>query len=274
MKFNLERDIVFFDIESTGLNVMRDRILQIALIKYSKDKDEPEELEMLINPGIPIAEEAMAVHGITPDKLKNKPGFKDVAMEIFQFIGTADLGGYNSDRFDIPMLMEEFNRYGYDLEIEKRKTIDVQKIFYKMEPRTLKAALKVFCNKELTDAHDALADVRATVDVLFGQLKKYEGVDYEDGDGFVTPAPIKNDMDALADFTHDHRMVDVTNRLKYNPNGEIVFNFGKFAGQKVRDILSNDRQYYQWIIDKDFSIQVKKVIKKIMREIEIDKAAK
>ena len=272
MKFNLDRDLIFFDIESTGLNVMRDRILQIAFMKFPKDGGEPIELEMLINPGIPISEEAMNVHGITPDKLRNKPGFRDVAEQIFKFIGTADLSGYNSDRFDIPMLMEEFHRYGYDLEIEKRRTVDVQKIFYKMEPRTLKAALKHFCGKDLTDAHDAMADVRATVDVLKGQLKRYEGVDHVDGDDFVTPAPIKNDVKALSEFTHDNRMVDVTQRLKYNPEGEIVFNFGKYAGKKVRDIISNDKQYYGWIMDKDFSVQVKKAVKKIMDDIQKERA--
>ena len=213
----------------------------------------------------------MDVHGITPDKLKNKPTFKEVAEKLFKFIGTADLAGYNSDRFDIPMLMEEFNRYGYDLEIEKRRTVDVQKIFYKMEPRTLKAALKFYCQKDLEGAHDALADVRATVDVLIGQLEKYDGVDYIDGDDFRTPAPIKNNVGALSDFTHNSRMVDVTMRLKYNPQGEIVFNFGKYNGQVVRDVLKSDRQYYQWIVDKDFSVQVKKAVKKIMREIEIEK---
>ncbi len=272
MKFNLDRDLVFFDIESTGLNVMRDRILQIALIKYPKGGGEPIELEMLINPGIPITEEAMNVHGITPDMLRNKPGFRDVAEKLFRFIGTADLAGYNSDRFDIPMLMEEFHRYGYDLEIEKRRTIDIQKIFYKMEPRTLKAALKFYCEKELTDAHDALSDVRATVDVLKGQLQRYEGVDYIDGDDLVTSAPVKNDMKALSEFTRNNRMVDVTQRLKYNSDGEIVFNFGKYAGKKVRDIIANDRQYYGWIMEKDFSVQVKKTVKRIMTEIQKEKA--
>ena len=271
LQFNLERDLIFFDIESTGLNVMRDRILQIALIKFPKEGGDPVELEMLINPGIPISEEAMGVHGITPDMLRNKPTFKEVAEKLFRFIGTADLAGYNSDRFDIPMLMEEFHRYGYDLEIEKRRTIDVQKIFYKMEPRTLKAALKHYCGKELVDAHDALSDVRATVDVLKGQLNRYKDVDYVDGDNFVTPAPIKNDMKALSDFTRDHRMVDVTQRLKYNPEGEIVFNFGKYSGKKVRDIIANDRQYYAWIMEKDFSVQVKKAVKKIMQDIQREK---
>ena len=272
MKFNLDRDLIFFDIESTGLNVMRDRILQIAFMKFPKDGGEPIELEMMINPGIPISEEAMNVHGITPDMLRNKPGFKDVAEKLFKFIGTADLSGYNSDRFDIPMLMEEFHRYGYDLEIEKRRTIDVQKIFYKMEPRTLKAALKFYTGKDLTDAHDALADVRATVEVLIGQLEKYDGVDHVDGDDNVTPAPIRNDMKSLSAFTFDKRMVDVTQRLKYNPDGEIVFNFGKYTGKKVRDIISNDKQYYAWIMDKDFSVQVKKAVKKIMDDIKQERA--
>lgn len=271
MNFNLDKPVVFFDIESTGLNVIKDRILQIALIKYEPNKPEPTELEMMINPGIPIAPEAMAVHGITPEMLKNKPVFAQVAQQIFDFIGNADLGGYNSDRFDVPMLLEEFARVGLDLQIDKRRSIDVQKIFYKMEPRTLKAALMFYCGKDLEGAHDALADVRATVDVLKGQIQKYDGVDHVDGDGFTTPAPIKNNMGAIADFTHDKRFVDATMRMKYDPSGEIVFNFGKYIGQKVRDVLWRDPQYSQWILDKDFSVQVKNTIKRLKSEIEASK---
>ena len=265
--FNLKRDIVFFDIESTGLNVLKDRIVQIALIKYSKGGGAPKEKEMLINPGIPISEEAMKVHGITPEKLKNKPGFRDVAKELFDFIGTADLAGYNSDRFDIPILIEEFARAGYDLSLDNRKSIDVQKIFYKMEPRTLKAAYKLYCDKDLDDAHDALMDVRATVEVLKGQIVRYENVDYVDGDGFIHKAPIKNDIDALHNFTYDERTVDVTQRLKYNSRGEMVFNFGKYKGQLVKDVLKADPQYARWIQEKDFSVQVKKIIKRIWTEL-------
>jgi len=228
-------------------------------------------MEMLINPGIPIAPEAMAVHGITPEKLKNKPVFAEVAQKIYDFIGNADLGGYNSDRFDVPMLLEEFARVGLDLKIEQRRTIDVQKIFYKMEPRTLKAALRFYCDKELEGAHDALADVRATVDVLKGQIEKYDGVDHVDGDGFTTSAPIVNDMGAISDFTNDKRFVDATMRMKYDPSGEIVFNFGKHIGQKVRDVLRRDPQYSQWILDKDFSVQVKNTIKRLKAEIEASK---
>lgn len=265
--FELKKDLVFFDIESTGLNVIKDRIVQIALIKYSKNSD-PVEKEMLINPGIPISDEAMAIHGITPDMLKNKPTFGQVAHELFDFIGNADLAGYNSDRFDIPMLMEEFARVGIDFNMDSRKAIDVQKIFYKMEPRTLKAAYSFYCNESLENAHDALADVRATVDVLKGQLTKYAGVDYEDGDGFKTIAPIQNDVNSLASFTSDYRMLDATQRLKYGPNGEVVFNFGKYIGKPVAKLLSVDKQYYNWIMEKDFSAQVKKIVQKLVKDYE------
>jgi len=268
VKFNLERNIVFFDIESTGLNVMQDRIIQIALIKYLKDGGEPLELEITVNPGIPISAEAMAVHGITPDDIRDKPSFETVAEEIYNFIGDADLAGYNSDRFDMPMLTEELARYGFELDLDARRNIDVQKIFYKMEPRTLKAAYKKFCNKDLEDAHDALADVRATVAVLAGQLRQYEGVDYVDGDGFVTKAPIKNDMSALHEFLSDHRVVDYTQRLRRDTNGDILFNFGKYNKQKVKDVFRRDKNYYHWILQKDFSSQVKKIVTKIMDEIQ------
>jgi len=267
-EFNLDKDIVFFDIESTGLNVLKDRIIQIALIKYSKDGGQPEEREFLVNPMIPISAEAMQVHGITPDMIKDKPPFSSVAQEIADFIGDADLAGYNSDRFDLPMLTEELDRCGIELNPEERRTIDVQKIFYKMEPRTLKAALKVFCQKELEDAHDALADVRATVEVLAGQLVKYEGVDYVDGDGFVTKAPIKNDMQAIHEFISDYRTVDFTQRLRRDHKGDIIFNFGKYTNQKVADVFKKDRNYYHWIMQKDFSSQVKKIVQKIMEEVE------
>jgi DNA polymerase-3 subunit epsilon len=266
LQFNLKKNLVFFDIEATGLNILKDRIIQIALIKFLPGKDKNEEAEYLLNPGVPISEEAFKVHGISVDMVRNKPGFKDIAQELFDWIGDADLAGYNSDRFDIPMLMEEFARVGLQLDISSRKTIDVQKIFYKMEPRTLKAALKMYCEKELTDAHEAMADVKATIDVLKGQLKKYHGVDYIDGDGFAYPSPIKNDISALADFTSQDNQVDVTNRLKYDNKGDIIFNFGKNIGRSVVEVFKQDRQYYKWMMDKDFSNQVKQIITKIMKE--------
>lgn len=266
MEFNLDRDLCFFDIESTGLNVVRDRIVQIAIIKYLKNGGEPEELEMMINPGIPISEEAMNVHGITPKMLTNKPSFHQVADQLLRFIGNADLAGYNSNRFDVPMLMEEFSRVGIEFDMTRRRTIDVQRIFYKMEPRTLSAALKYYTGKRIENAHDALTDVRATIDVLKGQLEKYQNVDLEDADGNIVEAPVQNDMKTLHEFTTDDKMIDATMRLKYNHEGVIVFNFGKYQGQDAAKVLTEDKQYYNWMLNKEFSSQVKQLIKKLVKE--------
>ncbi|MEM9823936.1 MAG: 3'-5' exonuclease [Bacteroidota bacterium] len=268
MELNLDRELIFLDIESTGLNVIRDRILQIAMIKYFPDNRPPEELMMLINPGIPISEEAMGVHGILPKDLANKPTFVQVADQLFKFIGKADLVGYNSNRFDVPILMEEFARVGIEFNNNKRLTIDVQRIFYKMEPRTLRAALRYYCGKQLTDAHDAMADVRATVDVFKGQLTRYDGVDMIDGEGETVPAPVKNDMQVLHEFTNDLSTVDATQRLKYNHEGVMVFNFGKYMGQPVLETLLKDKQYYHWMLNKEFSSQVKQIIKKLVKDHE------
>jgi DNA polymerase-3 subunit epsilon len=266
-EFFLENDLVFFDIESTGLNVLKDRILQIALIKYSKGQPKPKELFLLINPGVLISEEAYAIHGISNEMVRNKPTFLQVAKEIYDFIGAADLAGYNSDRFDVPMLMEEFNRVGLNFDISHRKLLDVQKIFYKMEPRTLKAAYRLYCDGDLKDAHDAMADAKATVEVLKGQIRKYANVDHEDGDGYVTKAPIKNDISAIVDFIRDDSALDVTQRLKYNAKGEVIFNFGKYAGQTVLQVFKIEPNYYHWIMEKDFSAQVKQIVSKIFDEL-------
>jgi DNA polymerase-3 subunit epsilon len=266
-QINLTRDLVFFDLETTGLNVVRDRIVQIALVKLRKDGQPVEELSMLINPGIPISEEAMQIHGITPKDLANKPSFAQVAQKIWDFIGSADLAGYNSNRFDVPMLMEEFARVGYEFEVSKRRLIDVQRIFYKMEPRTLKAAYRLYCQKELEDAHDALADVRATVDVFKGQLRAYEGKDLLDEEGNIVPAPIKNDIQALHDFTNDLHFLDATQKLRVQPDGTVVFNFGKYVGQPALEVLRRERNYGAWILEKEFSSQVKQIIKQMLKEI-------
>lgn len=266
MEFNLDRDLVFFDIEATGLNVVRDRIVQIALIKYFKKDKAPEELSMLINPGIPISEEAMAVHGIMPRDVANKPTFQQVAQELYNFIGNADLAGYNSNRFDIPMLMEEFARVGLELDMSRRRMLDMQRIFYKMEPRTLRAALKFYTGKRMENAHDALADVRATVDVFKGQLEKYKEIDFEDEDGNIVEKPVQNDMQAIHSFFNDDRFLDATQRIKYGPNREPVFNFGKYAGQSVVEVLKTDKNYGAWILNKEFSIQVKQIIRNLMKE--------
>ncbi len=265
---SLDKPLVFFDLEATGLHVIRDRIIQIGMIKYTPDDPNGVELNMLINPGaVPINEEAFQVHGISAADLANKPTFGQVAEKLFKFIGEADLAGYNSDRFDIPMLMEEFARNGLDFNLKNRRTIDVQKIFYKMEPRTLVAAYKFYCNKELDHAHDALADVRATAEVLTGQIKRYEGVDYGIEEN-LQESPIKADVESLSGFTTNKEILDVTHRLKYNPQGTVVFNFGKYMGRPVAQTLYEDKSYYQWIQNKEFGVQVKQLTKELLEEYE------
>jgi DNA polymerase III subunit epsilon len=250
MQLNLKRDLVFFDIEATGLNVVKDRIVQIAAIKFKKNSDQPEELSMLINPGIPISEEAFQVHGISNLDVANKPTFEQVAEHLFDFFGDSDLAGYNSNRYDLPLLMEEFARVGLDFTIDQRNLVDVQKIFYKMEPRTLTAALQFYCNETFENAHDALADVRATVKVFKRQLEKY--------------TDLEKDISGLHEFTKEPNTLDATQRLKYGPNGEVIFNFGKYAGRPVLEVFQEDKSYYSWIMTKDFSVQVKQILKKLV----------
>ena len=268
MEFKLDKDLCFLDLEATGLNVVRDRIMQIAIIKYFKDGRDPAELSMLINPGIPMSMEAFQVHGISPKDVANKPTFQQVAEKIRDFIGNSDLAGYNSNRFDIPLLMEEFARVGIEFDVTKRRLIDVQRIFYKMEPRNLRAALRFYCNKEMENAHDALADVQATVDVFKGQLERYKDLDYKDDDGNVTKAPLSGDMQSIHNFTNDNRFLDATQKLKYNADKIPVFAFGKYMNQPVVDVLKRDKQYYNWILNKEFSSQVKQIVKKLVKEHE------
>ena len=266
MEFNLKRDLCFFDVEATGLHVIRDRIIQIAIRKFFADGRPAATYVQLINPGIPISQEAMDITGITPDHLRNKPIFSQVAKEIFDFIGNADLAGYNSNRFDIPILMEELDRSGFQFSLEGRRSIDVQRIFYRMEPRSLRAAHRFYCGTDMGNSHDALADVEATVAVLKGQLKKYENVDLVDDEEFLE-APVKNDMDALHQFTNDPKMLDVTQRLKYDDQGSVVFNFGRYLGRSVKEVFQEDQDYYHWIIKKEFSVQVKDIVRKIHKEL-------
>lgn len=260
MNFNLDKDLVFFDIESTGPDVVKDRIMQIALIKYSKNGNAPIEKEYLINPQYPIKEEALKIHGITIDKVRNQPTFQEYAEELYAFLEGADLAGYNSNRFDIPMLTEEFGRVGINFSMKGRRLLDALQIFYKMEPRTLKAAYKFYCGQDLKAAHDAMADTRATAAVLWGQIQKYKDVDYVDGEDNITPAPIKNNMQALHDFINDDRQVDFTKRFLRNSEGIIVFNFGANKGEPA---YKNPRTL-QWIISKDFPSQVKEIAKEIL----------
>jgi DNA polymerase-3 subunit epsilon len=268
MKLVLENPLIFLDIEATGPHVIRDRIIQLAMVKQFPGDRDPEERNWLINPGIPISEEAMAIHGITPSDVANKPIFRQVATEIFEFIGDADFAGYHSNQFDIPILMEEFSRCGIELVLDGRNLIDVQRIFYKMEPRTLSAAYRYYCKSELQDAHDAMADVKATIDVLNGQLEMYEEQDMIDKDGAVVPRPVTGNPRELHAFTNDLRFVDATQKLTYDVNGDIVFNFGIYRGQNAAKVLSEDKQYFNWMLNKEFSSQVKQIIRKLVAEYE------
>lgn len=260
-KFNLDRPLCFLDLEATGLHVMRDRIVQIGIVKYNPGKDEPEVLDMLINPTIPISQEAYEVHGISAQDVASAPTFAQAAAKIDAFIKGADIAGYNSQRFDIPMLMEEMHRAGYELDVDNRRMIDVQTIFHKMEPRTLEAAHRYYVGTEMVGAHDAIADVKATAAVLMGQIEMYKDRDYKSPDGRVKEQPIQNDVQVLHDFTNDSKMIDVTRRIVYDGDGKMVFNFGKYKGHEVAKTLMEDKQYYQWMLNKEFSVQVKRIIK-------------
>lgn len=260
MRLSLTQNLIFFDIESTGLNVVRDRIIQLAMIRYHADGTPSEERKYLINPTISIPKDASAIHGLTDHDVELQPTFKDLAEEIFHFIGDADLAGYNSNRFDIPILIEELSRAGFDLDMDKRRTIDVQRIFYRLEPRTLAAAYQFYCKQTLEQAHDALADVRATVEVLEGQLEYYNGKKVILDDGVEVESPLKADVEYLFNFTRDVSVIDATQRLKKDSKGNVIFNFGKYTGKEVMEVFRKEPQYYKWMMDSDFSHQVKKII--------------
>ncbi len=258
MKLNLKKPIIFFDLETTGIDVSSDRIVEIAMIKVNVNGTE-EEKNYRINPGTAIPPEASAIHGIYDKDVENSPTFKEVAKNIAQFIEGCDLGGFNSNRFDIPLLAEEFLRADVDIDLMKRRFVDVQTIFHKMEKRTLVAAYKFYCQKDLTNAHSALADTRATYEVLKSQIEKYEGVEFKDNNGLVS-YPIVNDIEALSSFSAHSKNVDFAGRIVYNDEGIEVFNFGKNKGISVEKVFSEQPGYYAWMMDADFPLYTKKVL--------------
>lgn len=266
MNLKLNKDLVFFDLETTGVSVSNDRIVQIGIVKYYADGREKEEKNRLVNPMIPIPEEATAVHGITNEMVKDAPTFKQISKGIKAFIGDADLCGFNSNRFDVPLLIEEFYRVGSDFDMNDRRSIDVWKIFQKMEPRNLKAAYKFYCNKNLEGAHDAMNDIRATAEILESQLDYYKDSNYEDSDGTIEERPIANDMSKLHDFTNFKGQLDYSGRIVLNDNDVPVFNFGKYQDQSVSDVLKHNPGYYTWFMKSDFSTDTKKVLEKIMEK--------
>ncbi len=235
----------FFDLETTGTDIVHDRIVEISYHKvYPNGREEGKTLR--INPQMPIPPASTAVHGITDEDVKDCPTFKEVAREIARDIEGCDLAGYNSNRFDVPMLAEELLRADVDLDLKRRKFVDVQVIFHKMEQRTLAAAYKFYCHKELTDAHTAEADTMATYEVLQAQLDRYP--------------ELQNDVDFLAKFTTQINNADFAGRIVYNERGEEVFNFGKYKGKKVTDVFNTDIGYYGWMMSNDFALHTKKVL--------------
>lgn len=260
MNLNLTKPIAFFDLETTGTNISNDRIVEVAIIKVNPDQSE-ETKTMRINPGIPIPEETSRIHGIYDADVADAPRFSDVADDLMQFLGGCDLGGYNLLKFDIPVLVEEFLRCDKDFNIDNRKIIDAQRIFYLMQPRTLTAAYQYFCNKSLENAHSAEADTRATYEVVLGQIEKYEGVTIKDKDGNEYE-PVKNDVAALSKLSLSN-FADFAGRLAFNDKGEEVFNFGKHKGKTVASIFAREPSYYDWMMKGDFPLYTKKILTKI-----------
>lgn len=253
MKLNLKNPLVFFDLETTGTNINTDRIVEICYLKVYPNGNE-EAKTMRINPGMHIPEEASAVHGIYDEDVKDCPTFKEVARNIARDIEGCDLAGFNSNRFDIPVLAEEFLRAGVDVDLGRHKFIDVQVIFHKMEQRTLSAAYKFYCGKNLEDAHTAEADTRATYEVLMAQLDRYPD--------------LKNDVAFLSEYSSFNRNVDFAGRMVYNDAGVEVFNFGKYKGTSVAEVLKKDPGYYSWILNSDFTLNTKAMLTKIrLREL-------
>ncbi|MGL5273155.1 MAG: exonuclease domain-containing protein [Phocaeicola sp.] len=249
MNLKLKNPIVFFDLETTGININTDRIVEIGYLKIYPNGNE-ESKNMRINPEMPIPAQSSAVHGIYDADVANSPTFKDVAKEIARDIEGCDLAGFNSNRFDIPVLAEEFLRAGVDIDMMKRKFIDVQVIYHKLEQRTLSAAYKFYCGKDLTDAHSAEADTRATYEVLKGQLDMY-------------PDVLENDVNFLADYSSFNKNVDFAGRIVYNEEGVEIFNFGKYKGVSVSEVLQKDSGYYGWMLNGDFTLNTKNVLTKI-----------
>lgn len=248
MKLNLRNPLVFFDLETTGTNINSDRIVEIAYLKIHPNGNE-ESKAMRVNPEMHIPEEASLVHGIYDDDVADCPTFKEIAQDIARDFEGCDLAGFNSNRFDIPVLAEEFIRADVEIDMTVRKLIDVQVIFHKMEQRTLSAACKFYCDKDLEDAHTAEADTRATYEVLKAQLDRYPD--------------LKNDVDFLSEFSSFNRNVDFAGRMIYDDNGVEMFNFGKYKGMYVTEVLKKDPSYYSWILSSEFTLHTKAMLTKI-----------
>ncbi len=248
MQLNLKRPIIFFDLETTGVDTSRDRIVEISMIKITPDGSKVVKTRK-INPQMPIPAASTAVHGITDEDVKDCPTFSQVARSMEEFVRGCDFGGFNSNRFDLPVLVEEFMRAGVDIDFKRSKFIDVQNIFHKMEQRTLVAAYKFYCQKDLTEAHSAEADTMATYEVLLSQLDRYDD--------------LENDVEFLAKFSTHNETADFAGRIIYNEQGVEVFSFGKFKGVPVEEVFQREPSYYSWMMNGDFPLYTKKVITEI-----------
>ena len=261
MNLNLTRPLAVFDLETTGTNIATDRIVEISILKIHPDQKE-ELLTQRINPEMHISEESTLVHGISDQDVADSPTFNEFAPQVENFLEGCDLSGYNAIRFDIPILVEEFLRAGIDFSLMNRNIVDVQNIFHKMEPRTLKAAYRFYCGKELIDNHSAEADTKATYEVLKAQLDMYQDVPYTDADGLVS-TPVKNDMKALNDFSYFTRNVDLVGHIVFNDKQQEVFNFGKYKGRPVEEVFSREPAYFDWMMKSQFPLSTKRVIQAI-----------
>lgn len=249
MKLNLKRPIIFFDLETTGLDIAKDRIVELCYIRVEPNGNE-EARSMRINPEMHIPEVASSVHGITDDDVKDCPTFADVAPQLAATFEGCDLAGFNSNRFDLPLLAEEFMKAGVNIDLSHVQAIDVQNIYHKLEKRTLAAAYKFYCGRDLENAHSALADTQATYEVLQAQLDHY-------------PNDLQNDVDFLAEFSRMNRNIDFAGRFVYDESGKELINFGKYKGKAIKDVLSRDPGYYSWIMQGVFTLNTKQVLTKL-----------
>jgi DNA polymerase-3 subunit epsilon len=250
---NLQKPLAFFDLETTGLDVTNDRIIEIGILKMNPDGSQ-ESYQKRVNPEMKISPESAEITGITDADVKDCPTFKELAAEIAAFIGDADLAGYNSNKFDIPVLAEEFLRAESDFDMSARRAVDVQNIFHKMEQRTLSAAMKFYCNKELENAHRAMADVNATFEILEAQLERYP--------------ELENNTKFLSEFaTIGSKTLDFARRIGLDDYDNAIFNFGKYKGTPVIEIFKKDKGYYNWIMNGDFAKDTKNHFTKLFNQV-------
>ena len=245
MELKLSKPICFFDLETTGIDITKDRIVEISILKVYPNGNK-ESKTWLVNPTIPIPKAASDVHGITDERVACEPTFKELAKQIHNMIKDSDLAGYNSDRFDIPLLAEEMLRAEVDFDLGNRVSVDVQTIFHKMEQRTLSAAYKFYCGKDLIDAHTASADTNATYEILKAQLDRYDS--------------LENNIKKLSEFTYRKQIADFAGFIGYNDKGEEIFTFGKHKGKRVEDIFDEEPGYFGWLLGADFPLYTKKIL--------------